>query len=118
MATAKDFITHVDRIHGVSGSLLVRADGALLGQSLEDPELYSTLLGVSGATLAGVKGSVDFGCCRQLSFNRENQQGFHVFPIGRYLLGVLQSADCREPEMFAAVQRLIGRVSTGAGKGA
>ena len=44
MATAKEFVARVNKIDGVSGCLLIRDDGALLGQAIDDPEIYSTLL--------------------------------------------------------------------------
>lgn len=113
MATAKDFIAHVDKVDGVEGCLLLREDGALLGQTIDDPEIYSTLLLISSGGSGEVKKSAGFSYCRHLSFNRENKQHFHVFPIDKYLLGVTQRSDCYVPDMLESVYRLINRVSTG-----
>jgi len=48
MASAREFIAHIDKVDGVAGCLLVRKDGLLLGQTIDDPEIYSTLLVISG----------------------------------------------------------------------
>ena len=113
MATAKEFISHVDRVDGVAGCLLVRNDGRLLGQSIDDPEIYSTLLLISGGRATEVMDSAGFSYCRHLSFNRETKRNFYVFPIDTFLLGVAQRSDCYVPDMLDSVYRLIGRVSTG-----
>ena len=112
MATAKEFIAHVDKVDGVAGCLLVRNDGMLLGQTIDDPEFYSTLLVISGSRALEVMESAGFSYCRHLSFNRGNKQHFYVFPIDKFLLGVVQRADCYVPDMLESIYRLIGRVST------
>ena len=112
MATVKEFIAHVDKVDGVAGCLLVRNDGMLLGQSIDDPEIYSTLLVISGNQALEVMESSGFSYCRHLSFNRANKQHFYVFPIDKFLLGVAQRSDCYVPDMLESVYRLIGRVST------
>jgi hypothetical protein len=112
MATAKEFISHIDKVDGIAGCLLIRDDGRLLGQTIDDPEIYSTLLVISGGRADEVKESAGFSYCRHLSFNRKNKQHFYVFPIDKFLLGVVQRADCYVPDMLESVYRLIGRVST------
>lgn len=112
MATAKEFIAYVDKVDGVDGCLLVRADGVLLGQTIEDPEIYSTLLVISGGRAAEVMESAGFSYCRHLTFNRADERNFYVFPIDKYLLGIVQHTDCYVPDMLDAVYRLISRVST------
>lgn len=112
MATAKEFIEHVDKVDGVSGCLLVRDDGILLGQTIDDPEIYSTLLVISGNCANEVMDGVGFSYCRHLSYSRENKHHFYVFPIDKFLLGVVQHTDCYVPDMLESIYRLIGRVST------
>lgn len=112
MATAREFIAHVDKVDGVAGCLLVRKDGVLLGQTIDDPEIYSTLLVISGGRASEVMDSAGFSFCRHLSFSRVNKRHFYVFPIDKFLLGVAQRSDCYVPDMLESVYRLIGRVST------
>jgi len=112
MATAKEFIDHVARVDGVAGCLLVRNDGILLGQTVDDPEMYSTLLVISANLAAEVMEKAGFSYCRHIGFNRQGKSHFYVFPIDKYLLGVVQSSDCHASEMLESIHRLISRVST------
>jgi hypothetical protein len=112
MATAGEFVTQINKIDGVSGCLLVRNDGVLLGQTIDDPEIYSTLLLISGGLSREIMENTGFSYCRHLSFSRSRKRNFYVFPIDKYLLGVVQRTDSYVPDMLEAVYRLIGRVST------
>ena len=47
MATAKDFVGRVNQIAGVAGCLLIRSDGLVVDQTLDDVEGYSSLLQIS-----------------------------------------------------------------------
>lgn len=113
MATAKEFIARIDKIDGVGGCLLVRNDGVLLGQTIDDPEVYSTLLVISGSLSQAIMEKTGFSYCRHLNFSLTSKQNFYVFPIDKYLLGVVQRTDSYVPDMLEAVYRLIGRVTTG-----
>jgi|GEM_PF-887968 len=113
MATAKEFVDRVARIDGVSGCLLMRNDGVLIGQTINDSEVYSTLLMISGRQAHDVMEKVGFSYCRHLGFSRRDNCHFYVFPIlDNYLLGVIQHSDCSAGDMLDTVYRLIGRVST------
>lgn len=112
MATAKDFVGRIDQIDGVAGCLLVKSNGAVLGQTIDDPEVYSTLLQMSSHLSREIMTSIGFSYCRHLSFNRINMQNFCVFPIDNYLLGIIQKADCSVAFMLERVYQLIGKVST------
>lgn len=113
MATAKEFVDRISNIEGVSGCLLVREDGEILGRSLEDPDLYTSLMIHGGISARGIMDKVGFSYCRYLSFNREGKEHFHLFPIDKFYLGVIQTSECYVPDMLQAVLRLIGRVTTG-----
>jgi hypothetical protein len=113
MATAKEFVARISEIDGVAGCLLVRQDGEILGRSLEDPDLYAQLMIHGGTSAQSIMGHAGFSYCRHLSFNREGKEHFHLFPIDKFYLGVLQTSECYVPDMLQAVLRLIGRVTTG-----
>jgi hypothetical protein len=112
MASAKDFVDRIDQIDGVAGCVLVKEDGMLLGKTLDDSEVYSTLLQVTSGLSADIMTNVGFSYCRYVSFTRLNMQNFYVFPIDKYLLGIVQQADCSASAMLDRVYHLIGRVST------
>ena len=113
MATAREFVARIDKIDGVSGCLLVRNDGVLLGQTIDDPEVFSTLLVISNNLSREVMEKVGFSYCQHVCFSRSSKCNFYLFPIDRYLLGVVQRTDSYVPDMLEAVYRLIGRVTTG-----
>ena len=113
MATAKDFVGRIDQIDGVAGCLLIKNDGALLGQTVDDPEVYSTLLQISIGLSADIMDKIGFSYCRYVSFSRTNNQNFYVFPIDNYLLGIVRKADCSVTAMLESVYLFIDRVSTG-----
>ena len=115
MATARQFVARVNQVDGVAGCLLVRNDGVLLGQTIDDPEMYSALLVISDNLSRGVMEKTGFSYCRHLSFNRSSKRNFYAFPIDKYLLGVVQQTDAYLPDMLEAVYRLLSRVSTGGG---
>jgi hypothetical protein len=115
MATEKDFVERISRIAGVSGCLLMKNDGTLLAQTMADTEVYSPLLQISTGLSDEIMSSAGFSYCRYLSFNRINDQAFYIFPIEKYLLGVIQQTDCSVNAMLEQVFHLIGRVSTGRG---
>ncbi len=112
MATAKDFVGRISQIAGVAGCLLVRDDGLVLDQTVDDIKGYSDLLQTSSGLASDIMVSVGFSHCHYISFNRVNNQTFYIFPIDKYLLGVVQQADCSVAAMLERVSQLIGRVST------
>ncbi len=112
MANAKEFVARINSIDGVSGCLLVRNDGVLLGQTIDDPEVFSTLMVICGGLAQEIQSRIGFSYCRHLNFSRSSKRNFYVFPIETYLLGVVQRTDCYVPEMLDRIYRLISRVST------
>lgn len=112
MATAKEFIARVSQIDGVSGCVLLREDGQTLGYSLEDPDLYSSLMLMGGKVAQNIMDKVGFSYCRYLSFHREGKEHFYLFRIDHFYLGIVQTGDCYVPDMLQAVMRLISRVTT------
>lgn len=112
MGNAKDFITSITRIDGVSECFLIRNDGTAFVQANESLKEYSSLMIRGGKVLSEIMKTHNFDHCRYISFNRESNQHFYVFCIDKYLLGVEQRADCYIPDMLKAIFNLIGRVST------
>ncbi|MCK5912534.1 MAG: roadblock/LC7 domain-containing protein [Desulfuromusa sp.] len=113
MATAKDFVGRINQIDGVAGCLLIKNDGVLFGQTVDDAEVYSALLQISNSLSADIMEKIGFSYCRHISFSRTNNQNFYVFPIDNYLLGIVQKSDCSVAPMLETVYRFINRVATG-----
>lgn len=113
MATAKNFITQITRIDGVADCILIRNDGRLRARPNKSFINHSALMIESCKLTSDIMKSSGFGHYRHLCFNRENNQHFYIFPIDKFLLGVVQQGDCHIPGMLGAIYHLIGRVSTG-----
>lgn len=113
MANAKEFVDHVAKIEGVAGCLLVRNDGVLLGQSIDDPEAYATLMVLGGTQGQEIMERLGFSFCRHISFRRQNKQHLYVFPIEHYFLGVLQSGEVASANLLDGIHRLLDRVHIG-----
>lgn len=113
MATAREFIASVSQIDGVAGCVLLREDGQTLGFSLEDPDLYSSLMLMAGKIAQNIMDKVGFSSCRYLGFSRAGKEHFYLFTIDHFYLGIVQTPDCYVPDMLQAVLRLLGRVTTG-----
>ncbi|HMB16510.1 MAG TPA: roadblock/LC7 domain-containing protein [Pelovirga sp.] len=113
MATAKDFVVRISKVSGVSGCLLIKRDGTLVGRAIEDPENYTILMQISDSLAHDIQGNIGANNCRSVSFGCQGDGNFYVFPIDNYLLGVLAQAGTDHIVMLDEVYRLIGRVTTG-----
>ncbi len=112
MATAKEFLAQVKEIEGVAGCLLVRENGHVIAQMVEDYELLSSLLSISGKHSRSIMEKAGFTYLRGLSFERGNGQNFHLFPVSDLYLGIVQSQDCPTNVMLKRVDQLLCRVKT------
>src|SRR6056297_1380985 len=111
MATARDFVERVSQIEEVAGCLLVKNDGVLLEQTLDDPELYATLMQMGAREAADLMQTLGFSHCRYLCFGSRDNRDFYVFPIYHYFLGVIQQPGAEFSTLLEQVERLIERVS-------
>ena len=113
MATAKDFVARISKVAGVSGCLLIRRDGTLVGRAIDDPENYTILMQISGGLAHDIQDNIGASSCRSVNFGRQGEDNFYVFPIDNYLLGVVPQPGAERIAMLDEVYRLIGRVTTG-----
>jgi len=113
MATAKDFVVRISKIAGVSGCLLIKRDGTLVGRAIDDPENYTILMQISGGLAHDIQDNIGASNCRSVNFGCQGEDTFYVFPIDNYLLGVVPQPGTEPITMLEEVYRLIGRVTTG-----
>lgn len=113
MATAKDFVVRISKVTGVSGCLLIKHDGTLIGRAIEDPENYTMLMQISGGLAHDIQDNIGASSCRSVNFGCQDEDTFYVFPIDNYLLGVVAHPETDRIAMLEEVYRLIGRVTTG-----
>lgn len=113
MATAKDFVVRISKVPGVSGCLLIKRDGTLVGRAIEDPENYTILMQISGGVAQEIQEKIGVNHCRSVNFGGQGEDNFYVFPIDGYLLGLVAQPGTEHSVMVDEVSRLIGRVTTG-----
>lgn len=113
MATAKDFVVRVSKVSGVSGCLLIKRDGTLVGRAIDDPENYTILMQISGGLAHDIQENIGASNCCSVNFGCQGEDNFYVFPIDNYLLGVVAQAGTEQSAMLEEVYRLVGRVTTG-----
>lgn len=80
MATAKDFVVRVDQVEGVDGCLLVKKDGRLLGQTLDDYKTYAALMATAAEQAYSLMDKIGFSYCRHLCFNCCDNRHFLFIP--------------------------------------
>ncbi|MGW8192742.1 MAG: hypothetical protein ACWGOX_00615 [Desulforhopalus sp.] len=117
MATVKEFLTRVKGIDGVDGCLLVGNDGKPLGYLIDTPDKFSPLLTLSTRYAREVMAAAGFTHCRLVSFEREQERNFHIFPMGTYYLGILQTPDAPRDKVIKRVTYLLSLVKTGGSGG-
>ena len=117
MATVKEFLARINEIEGVAGCLLVRGDGSLIGQMVEDSEMLSSLLLLSGKYAQDIMVKAGFSYCRSLCFNRERGENFYMFTLNTYYLGVVQAPNSSTEKMTAKVNHLLSLVKNVGSKG-
>ncbi len=113
MATAKDFVVRISRLPGVAGCLLIKRDGTLVSRTTEDPEKYTSLMQVSGSLALDIQNNIGASGCLSVNFASHGEDAFYVFPIGKYLLGVVAQPGTERAIMLEEIYRLIDRVTTG-----
>ncbi|PLX97342.1 MAG: hypothetical protein C0622_13295 [Desulfuromonas sp.] len=112
MATAKDFVARIDKIEGVAGCLLMKTDGTLIDQTLEDAATYASLMAAGRKEADSLMRMIGCSDCQHICFGRADSSDFYVFPIENFMLGIVQQTNCDTSDMLDTVYGLIDRVST------
>jgi hypothetical protein len=73
MATAKDFVVRISEVPGVSGCLLIKRDGTLVGRAIDDPETYTILMQVSGGLALDIQNNIGSSNCRSVNFGCQGE---------------------------------------------
>lgn len=110
MASVKEFLARINEIEGVAGCLLVKSDGSLIGQLVEDSDMLSSLLSLSGKYAKDILVKAGFSYCRSLCFNRGTGANFYMFTLNTYYLGVVQTPDSSTEKMTSKVNHLLSLV--------
>lgn len=102
MATAKDF-SQIGDIDGVSSYILVRDDGYVVNNNLDDAVALSSAIVTSGkycdSLAEELSGRKYIYCCVE----RNSGNDVLVFSLGRYYLGIIKHSDYSPEQLAEAI---------------
>lgn len=110
MSAINKLLTRIKAIDGVVGCILVKKDGQVLGHIVDTPDTYSSLVAISNRYAKEIMETCGFTFLRSLSFARTGNQGFHMFPVNDYYVGIVQSPDTPQEKMINQVNHLLSFV--------
>lgn len=116
MATIKEFLARINKIEGVTGCLLVKNDGHILAHLVDNPIDYSSLITICSKYALTIMETSGFSFFRSLSFAQDKGQGFHLFPLQQYYLGIIQQPDYPAEKVINHVNHLLSHVKAGSSK--
>jgi hypothetical protein len=110
MASAKDF-TRLAQIDGVAHYILVRGDGQVVSQNMEDAASLGPIIAAGGTKCDAL--AADMGGKRyiHLSIERESGEDLLVFSLGRYYLGILKHEESPRQEVIDNVIYFLKNLS-------
>ncbi|PIE58171.1 MAG: hypothetical protein CSA33_04475 [Desulfobulbus propionicus] len=110
MARVNDFLRRINTIEGIKGSMIVKKDGRLVAHRIKNPEKYSSLLVICNNYALSIMKILGSAYCKAFSFTHGNDQGFHVFPIQGYYLGVVRSPEVSAEKISLKINMLLSLV--------
>jgi len=100
-----DILSHVRRIDGVSGYILLNSKGEVLvhDDEMKSPDKLSKMVYSCGRTLL----LLGKNYLKYASFTRKQNKNILLFPVGNYYLGVLKQPGIRNSETAGAVIKFL-----------
>lgn len=110
MASAKDF-ARLEQINGVAHYILVRGDGQVISQNMENAATFAPLISSSGTQCDAL--ATDMGGNRYIHLCIERQSGndLLVFSLGRYYLGIFKQAESERQQTIDNVIHFLKNLS-------
>jgi hypothetical protein len=110
MASAKDFC-RLEQINGVSNYILVRGDGQIISQNMENAASFAPII-TNGGTQCDTL-STDMGGNRyiHLCIERESGNDLLIFSLGRYYLGIFKHPESERQEIIDNVIYFLKNLS-------
>ncbi len=100
-----EVLSHVKRINGVAGYILLNRQGSILAYSenMQRPEKLSKMVYFCGKKIATL-GRKYF---KYVSFSRKNNSNILIFPVGNYFLGVVKQKGIKNFTTASAVMEFL-----------
>jgi len=110
MASAKD-IARLEQIEGVAHYILVRDDGHVISQNMEDAARFAPIISSCGTQCDAL--ATDMGGNRYIHLCIEQESGndLLVFSLGRYYLGIFKHMESERQETIDKVIYFLKNLS-------
>lgn len=92
MASLQEFESRIMATEGVSGYVLVKQDGNVLSHHLDRHQEVGAMVMLGGLCCKEVVSAMGYQRLKSCVLTLENSTKIYVFPVGRYLLGVLSES--------------------------
>ncbi|MDO9042964.1 MAG: roadblock/LC7 domain-containing protein [Desulfocapsaceae bacterium] len=110
MASAKDF-NRLAQINGVAHYILVRGDGQIISQNMEDAASLGPIIAAGGTKCDALTADMGGNRYIHLCIERESGNDLLVFSLGRYYLGILKHAESPRQEIIDNVIYFLKNLS-------
>ena len=110
MASVKDF-ARLTQINGVANYILVRGDGRIVSQNMEDAESLGLIIAGGGTKCDALAADMGGNRFIHLSIERESGEDLLVFSLGSFYLGILKKAESERQEVIDNVIYFLKKIS-------
>ncbi len=110
MASAKDF-ARLEQIDGVANYILVRGDGQVISQNMENAASFAPIISSSGIQCDALATDMNGSRYIHLCIERESGNDLLVFSLGRYYLGIFKHAESERQQTIDNVIYFIQNLS-------
>jgi predicted regulator of Ras-like GTPase activity (Roadblock/LC7/MglB family) len=99
MASAQEF-ARLAQINGVADYILVRGDGRIIAQNMENDASLGQLIATSGSQCDTLAADMGGNRYIHLCLERESGNDLLVFSLGRLYLGIVKHAESERQEVI------------------
>ncbi len=110
MASAKDF-NRLARIDGIAHYILVRGDGQVVSQNMEDAASLGPVIAAGGTKCDALAADMGGNRYIHLCIERESGNDLLVFSLGSYYLGILKDEESQRQEVIDNVIYFLKNLS-------
>lgn len=107
MSNADRFARRMIQIAGVSQFVLCRHDGNVITHNMQECDDLASVATICGMSAQAIQSIIGFSGFRHLSFSLQGRQNCHIFPIDKYFLGVIQTAESSSGQVLTDVQNFL-----------
>ncbi|NLV24926.1 MAG: hypothetical protein GXY54_09120 [Deltaproteobacteria bacterium] len=104
------FSQYLPQIKGVDGFLVLRNDGHILAQNIEQAEKLASLSALSGINAQSIQKTMGFMPFRHLVFAREHNRSLIVFTLDKFYVGILAKTGFNLSDIIDNVYKFLFKI--------